>query len=158
MRTSKFGVFVRSCVVVFLIYMVLSMLWNWMSGTFFWTPFHMAVSAVITVAFFGGIAWVITNLGMFLIYGRNSEYQRYRQGGGDPFFDSFPRIFNPNESDWQFQCPVCGSLVENRIDVCGRCGYGSDGDSSAYFERYGDVKPPEMNDGEWEEIRRRHHV
>lgn len=115
----------------------------------------MAISAVLTVAFFGGIAWAITNFGMGLIYGRNSEYQRYEQSGGDPFIDTLPMIFKSGESEWQFQCPACGSPVQNRIDVCSRCNYGLNGDSTAYFDRYGDVKPPEMNEDEWEEIRKR---
>jgi hypothetical protein len=40
-------------------------------------------------------------------------------------------------SDWRYQCPVCGSRVEKQIDVCWRCGYGRDGDSTAYHQRWG---------------------
>ncbi len=176
MRTSKIGVFVRSCVLVFMIFLPLSMLWNAATGTNFWTPVEMAISAILTVAFYGGIAWLITNVGMGLLFGRKAEYQAYKNSGGDPFFDSLPRVFNPDSqsvretgqdeprssfvppASWQFQCPQCGARVEHRIDTCWKCSYGSDSDSTAYFERYGDVQPPEINDAEWDEIRRRHNV
>ena len=158
MKTSKAAVFVRAVVVVWLIFMPLSWMWNAATGTSVWSAFEMLLSAIITVAFFGTAAWAITKVAMGLIYGRNPEYRAYRRQGGDPFIDSLPRILKPRESAWQFQCPVCEAPVERRIDICGRCGYGSDGDSSAYFDRYGDVKPPEINDAEWEDIRSRHHA
>ena len=50
----------------------------------------MAISAVLTVAFFGGVPWVITNVGMKLLFGRNPQYRAYRQQDGDPFCDSLP--------------------------------------------------------------------
>ena len=40
-------------------------------------------------------------------------------------------------ADWKYQCPVCGARVEKQIDVCWRCGYGRDGDSTAYQQRWG---------------------
>lgn len=157
MTVSKTAVFLRSCFIVFVIYMILSTLWNWMSGTDFWTPFEMLVSAVLTVAFFGGIAWLITNVGMGLLFGRKSEYRAYQDNGGDPFIDSLPRLFQSGESNWRFLCPVCGSAVQHRIDICRHCGYGADGDSAAYFARYGDVKPSEMTVAEWTDIKSRRH-
>ncbi|TWT55469.1 hypothetical protein KOR42_28550 [Thalassoglobus neptunius] len=123
MRT-KAALFARACVVVFLIYLPLSWFWNWATETRFWTPFEMFVSAILTVLFFGGIAWLITNVGMSLLFGRNAEYERYKTVGGDSFIDSMPRL--PKESSWQFECPVCGAPVEHRIDICGQCGYGSE--------------------------------
>ncbi|MCC9602851.1 hypothetical protein LOC67_20060 [Stieleria sp. JC731] len=137
MKTSKSGTFLRASMIVFVIYKALAWTWNWMTGTNFWTAFEMVVSAVSTVAFFGGIAWMLTKVGMAVLWGRNPEYQQYRQNGGDPFFDSLPSAVNGSRNDGQFECPVCSSPVQNRIDVCGRCGYGADGDSAAYFERYG---------------------
>lgn len=176
MKTSKFGVFLRSCVVVFVIYLPLSWLWNAVTGTNFWKPWEMAISAVLTVAVFGGLAWLITNFGMALLFGGNSQYRAYRNSGGDPFFDSLPRVFNPYSqtvrqtrmdepqtnfvppASWQFRCPQCGARVQHRIDVCWNCSYGQDSDSTAYFDRYGDVQPPDISDVDWAEIKRRHDV
>lgn len=153
MKTSKSGTFLRACVIVFVIYMTLAWTWNWMTGTKFWSITEMGVSAVLTVLFFGGIAWLLTKAGMFVLWGRNPEYQQYRQDGGDPFFDSLPSAVTGSRKECRFECPICSSPVQSRIDVCGRCGYGEDGDSTAYFERYGDVKPADLEDAEWQEIR-----
>ncbi|QDV56225.1 hypothetical protein Mal33_22070 [Rosistilla oblonga] len=172
MRTSKTGVFLRSCFVIFCVFFPLSWLWNATTGTNFWKPWEMAISASLTVAFFGSLAWLITNVGMALLFGGKPEYRAYRSRGGDPFFDSLPRLFNPGcvkgadepqtnfvpPAIWQFRCPRCNAGVQHRIDVCWNCLYGADSDSTAYFERYGDVKPPEITDEDWDDLRRRHDV
>ncbi|MCD0459534.1 hypothetical protein [Roseiconus lacunae] len=158
MKTSKSGTFLRACVIVFGIYIALAWIWNSMTGTKFWTPIEMGISAVLTVAFFGGIAWLLTNIGMAVLCGRNPEYQQYRKDGGDPFFDSLPSAVTGGQKELRFECPVCSSPVQNRIDVCGRCGYGADGDSTAYFERYGDLKPVDLVDAKWAGIRDRRNL
>tara|TARA_A100001391_G_C5066250_1_gene277252 strand:+ start:296 stop:853 length:558 start_codon:yes stop_codon:yes gene_type:complete len=173
LRTSRFTIFARSIVIVFVIYMMMAWAWNTATGTTFWKPWEMAISAILTVAFFGSLAWLITNFGMSLLFGGKHEYRAYRSRGGDPFFDSLPRFFNPDsrqtERDepqtdfvppvsWQFRCPQCNARVQYRIDVCWNCRYGSDSDSTAFFARHGDVQPPEISDAEWAEIKRRHDV
>ena len=156
MRTSKVSILLRATAIVFMIYMAMAWSWNSITGTNFWKPFEMAVAAVLTVMLHGGFAWLFTNLGMTALYGRDSEYQRFQNRGGDPFFDSLPPPLNtdseitrftglqePSYTDfipprhWRFQCPRCGARVEHRIDVCWNCRYGEDGDSTDYYRRWG---------------------
>lgn len=156
MRTSRSTIFVRACLIVFVVFMMIASAWNWATETNFWTPLEMAISAVLTVVLFGGFCWLVVNFGMAILYGRSSEYQRYRRTGGDPYFDSLPLPINPDSeitrqtglgeppygssvppAHWRFQCPRCGSRVEQRIDVCWNCRYGEDGDSSDYYRRWG---------------------
>lgn len=176
MRTSKIAIFIRATVIVFVIYMILAWAWNSMTNTNFWTPWEMGISAVLTVFLFGGFAWAVTNFGMGLIYGRSQQYDAYRRGGGDPFFDSLPRVFNPDSrqvretgmaeprtsfvppASWKFQCPVCGAKQPSRVCVCWNCDYGSNGDSSEFFKKFGHDRPAEISEQEWAEIRSRHHV
>lgn len=176
MRTGKFTIFIRATVIVFVIYMMMASAWNSMTNTFFWKPWEIALSAVLTVFTFGGFAWAITNFGMALLYGRSSEYHQWKQTGGDPYFDSLPwpinsdsrqvretgtaepqTTFRPPPS-WKFQCPVCEARQSTRVCVCWNCEYGADSDSTAYFQRFGVSKPAEISDQEWAEIRRRHNV
>lgn len=170
MRTSKSVVILRSCVVVFLIYLPLSWIWNSMTQTNYWNPSEMAIAAVLSVLLYGGFAWLITNFGMGLVFGRNAKYRAYRNSGGDPFFDSLPRMFNPHSEhdqetgmpepdidfvpheSWQFRCPQCNARVQHRIDVCWHCNYGVDNDSTSYFDLYGDARPLEISEEQWAEI------
>lgn len=174
MRTSKTAIFIRATLIVFVIYMVMATMWNSITNTNFWKPSEMAISAVLTVLLFGGFAWAFVRLGMGLIYGRSQQYHAYRRGGGDPYFDSLPWPFNPDSrqvretgmaepntafrppASWKFQCPVCGAKQPSRVCVCWNCDYGADSDSTAYFQQFGDSKPPEINDQEWAEIRSHH--
>ena len=176
MRTSRFTIFFRATVIVFVIYLMMAWAWNSITNTNFWKPWEMGISAVLTVLIFGGFACAITNFGMALMFGRSSQYHAYRRGGGDPYFDSLPWPLNTDSritretgmqeprtsfvppASWKFQCPVCGARVQHRIDVCWNCGYGSNGDSSEYFQKYGISKPDEISEQDWAEIRRRHHV
>lgn len=156
MRTPRFTIFVRSCLIVFVIFMLISSAWNWAADTTFWTPLEMGISAVLTVIFFGGCCWLVVNVGMAILYGRSPEYRQYRRNGGNPYFDSLPPPINPDSeitrqtglqepeygsfvppAHWRFQCPRCGARVEHQIDVCWACGYGQDGDSSDYYRRWG---------------------
>ena len=163
MRTSRFVIVVRAVIIVFVIYMMMAWAWNSITLSNTWTAWEMFVSAVLTVILFGGFAWLMTNLGMAVLFGRNSDYRQMRSNGFDPYFDSLPWplnsnavIGNPNPSAFKFHCPVCSCPVEKRIDVCPECGYGADGDSTAYFEKFGAERPPEVSQQEWTEIRRRH--
>lgn len=176
MRTSRFSIFIRATVIVFVIYMMMATIWNSITNTNFWKPSEMAISAVLTVLLFGGFAWAFVRVGMALIYGGSSQYHAYRQGGGDPYFDSLPWPLNPDSrqvretgmaepntafvppANWKFQCPVCGAKQPSRVCVCWNCDYGADSDSAAYFQRFGDSKPAEISEQEWAEIRRRHRV
>ncbi len=176
MRSSKSVVFVRSCVVIFLIYLPISWMWNSMTQTNYLKPSEIAIAAAVSVLFYGGFAWLVTNVGIRLLFGRNARYRAYRNSGGDPFIDMLPRVFNPDSptfratgmdepetifvppANWQFRCPQCNARVQHRIDVCWNCSYGADSDNTAYFERYGDVKPPEISEDDWAEIKRRQDV
>ncbi|WP_417737723.1 hypothetical protein [Rosistilla oblonga] len=175
MRTSKTAIFIRATVIVFIIYMMIAWAWNSMTNTNFWKPSEMAISAVLTVLLFGGFAWAVTNFGMALLYGRSSQYHQWKQTGGDPYFDSLPWPLNTDSrqvretgmaeprtsfvppASWEFQCPVCGAKQPSLVCVCWNCNYGADGDSTAYFERFGS-KPDEISEQEWAEIRSRHGV
>lgn len=96
MRTSRFTIFARACLIVFIIFMMIASGWNWATETKFWTPLEMAISAVLTVFFFGGFCWLIVNVGLAVLFGRSPEYQQYRRSGGDPYFDSLPPPINPD--------------------------------------------------------------
>jgi hypothetical protein len=72
MKTSGFAIFLRACLLVFVIFMGLATLWNWATGTAFWTVFEMAVSAVITVALFGGAVWLGVTVATAIL-GRNGS-------------------------------------------------------------------------------------
>ena len=174
LRTSRFTIFIRATVIVFVIFMLMATAWDSMTNTNYWKPSEMAISAVLTVLLFAGFAWAITKFGMGLIYGRSQQYDAYRRGGGDPYFDSLPWPLNPDSrqvretgmaepiaafvppASWKFQCPVCGAKQPSRVCVCWNCKYGADNDSTAYLERFGNLQPPEITDQEWGEIRKRH--
>lgn len=176
MRTNRFVIYIRASVFIFLIYLPISWVFNSILNANYWKWWEMALSALLSVAVFGGFAWIVTNIGVFLIYGRTSYYKAYRNGGGDPFFDILPWFINPDSkivretgmeepntnfvppSDWEFQCPKCGARQPTRVCVCWNCHYGADSDSTAYFQQHGDVKPLEISEDEWAEIRSRHNV
>jgi len=171
MRTSKFEIAVRATIIVFVIYMMLAWCWNSMTNSYFWKPWEMGISAILTVLLFGGFAWLFVKIGMGLIYGRSQQYQSYRRGGGDPYFDSLPWPLNPDSkqlkqtgmseprtsfkppANWNFQCPVCGAKQPSLVCVCWNCNYGADGDSTAYVQKYG-FKPPELSEEQWKRAQR----
>lgn len=163
MRTSKLIISIRATVIAFVIYLGMSWAWNSITGKDYWTTSEMAISAVLTVLIYGGFAWLVTTFGMFLLYGRDPEYRRWKQQGGDPYFDSLPSPLNPDSKvtrktgiaepttslvppqSWTFQCPVCGSKQPSKVCVCWNCHYGADNDSTAYFEKFGTEKLPKMS-------------
>lgn len=103
MKTSRTSVFFRACFGVFVVYLILGKAWNFAAGQATWSITEMAISAVMTVLFYGGIAWAITQVGMWLIHSNDSDYKRYRQNGGDPFFDALPRPLNPTPDSERFR-------------------------------------------------------
>ena len=132
-------------------------------GKYYFTMTDMAISAVVSVIFYGGFAWLFTNIGMRMIYGNDPQYQAYKRNGGDPFIDSLPRLFTgkgqskPNQQSkgpahWKFSCPQCNAKVEHQIDVCWNCNYGADGDSTLYLQQNGYEKPPEFTDEQWQHV------
>lgn len=156
-RTSRSSIFIRAFVLVFLVSMALAELWNWMTGTRFWSVVEIAVASMLIVVFYGGFGWLVTNVGIRLLFGRDPEYQRFVQSGGDPYLNALPKPLNPDSDvtretglqepeisksmprSWIYQCPVCACRQPQRICVCWNpdCRYGADGDSTAYFERWG---------------------
>lgn len=104
-----------------------------------WFPLLLSVALVLRV---GVVSYVIDMIFYGLLMGNDPAYQEARRGGWHPFWDNIPSPINPDNSfepptNWQFFCPVCNSRVEKAKDVCWNCGYGADGDSTAYYERYG---------------------
>jgi hypothetical protein len=147
-----FRYFVTVSVIIFLV----SLFWNTLSGTNMF-PFSVVVgvSAVLTVLF-NVVGWVVVTLGGEAILHNDPNFQKWKRMGGRPYWDSIGWPINtatPIErqtglaepeytnfvppADWRYQCPVCGSRVEKQIDVCWRCGYGNDSDSTAYHQRWG---------------------
>lgn len=118
------------------------------------------VLATIMLTLQIGIALVAHGIGHFFIYPNDpiGNYYTVRRAGWHPFWDRLWPIFNPDSdlirdggfeepeytgfvppADWQHQCPVCGARQPFEFGVCWLCGYGADGDSTAYYERWGDV-------------------
>lgn len=156
-RTSGAAIFFRAFVAVFVISMVLAGLWNWATETRFWSPVEIAIASLMIVVFYGGVAWLVTNVGTRLLFRNDRNFRRYIKSGGDPYLDILPNPLNPDSdvpretglqepeisksmpAGWAYQCPVCGCRQPSRVCVCWNpdCRYGADGDSTAYFERFG---------------------
>lgn len=172
MRTSKTQIVIRSFGLVFVISMMLAGLWNWATETKFWGIAEIALSSLFIVVGFGFFGWVIVNVGTRLICRNDSDFQQYLGSGGDPYFDTLPRPMNPDSEvtrvtglqepenskgvpkSWVYQCPVCGCRQPSRVCVCWNpeCRYGADGDSTAYYKRWGHLgKPADVTDELWHE-------
>lgn len=156
-RPSVFVLLLRHFMTVFLIVFMISLFWNGLSGTNMF-PFSAVIGvSLLLTALFSVVGWVVVTLGGEAILHNDPNFQKWKKMGGRPYWDSIGWPINtatPIEretglaepeyndfvppADWRYQCPVCGSRVEKQIDVCWRCGYGRDGDSTAYHERWGD--------------------
>ena len=155
-RPSLFVLLFRYFMTVIVITFLISLFWNTLSGSNMF-PFRavIGVSLVLTVLF-NVVGWVVVTLGGEAILHNDSNFQKWKQMGGRPYWDSIGWPINtatpierqtglaePEYTDFippshfKYQCPVCGSRVEKQIDVCWRCGYGRDGDSTAYHQRWG---------------------
>jgi hypothetical protein len=156
-RPSAIVLLFRYFMTVFAITFLASLFWNGLSGTNMF-PFKVVigVSAVLTFLF-TGVGWVVVTGGSKVLLNNDPNFQRWKKTGGRPYWDSLGWPINtatPIErqtglaepeytdfippADWCYQCPVCGARVEKQIDVCWRCSYGADGDSTAYHQRWGD--------------------
>ncbi|MEX1028318.1 MAG: hypothetical protein WD049_10010, partial [Candidatus Paceibacterota bacterium] len=100
--------------------------------------------ALIAVVIFAAVMWFGQRVVLdFLFRGNNSSYDQFRDSGGDPFFDTLPSAFNPDEhtvrqggipepeytnpnyapqNDWDFQCLECGAVCETDARACWNCG------------------------------------
>ena len=118
-----------------------------------------------TILVFKIVFWALVahTIGHFFIYPHDptGNYYQVRAMGWHPFWDRLWPIFNPDPpfvrdggifepeytkfvppDDWPYQCPSCGARNPYEVCVCWNCGYGADGDSTAYYERYGHIEPP----------------
>ncbi len=156
-RPSIFVLIFRYFVTVFLIVFMISLFWNGLSGTNMF-PFSAVVGVAVVLTFlFTGVGWVVVTGGSQVLLNKDPNFQRWKRMGGRPYWDSIGWPINTAThieretglaepeytdfvppADWRYQCPVCGSRVEKQSDVCWRCGYGREGDSTAYHERWGD--------------------
>ena len=155
-RPSAIVLLFRYFIAVFVITFLVSLFWNMLSGTNMF-PFKVVigVSVVLTVLF-NVVGWVVVTSGSQVLLNNDPNFHTWKRMGGRPYWDSIGWPINtatPIEretglaepeytdfvppADWRYQCPVCGARVEKQIDVCWRCGYGRDGDSTAYRQRWG---------------------
>lgn len=155
-RPPAIVLLLRYFVVVFVITFLASLFWNGLSGTNMF-PFRavVGVSVVLTVIF-NVVGWTTSTVGSEVILHNDPSFEKWKQLGGRPYWDSLGWPINtatPIEretglaepeytdfvppADWRFQCPACGARVQKQIDVCWRCLYGADGDSTAYHRRWG---------------------
>jgi len=155
-RPSAFVLLFRYFMTVFVIIFLVSIFWNTLSGTNMF-PFKVVigVSVVLTVLF-NVVSWVVVTLGGEAILHNDQEFQEWKRKGGRPYWDSIGWPINtatpierqtglaePEYTDfvpspeWRYQCPRCGARVEKQIDICWRCSYGANGDSTDYHKRWG---------------------
>jgi hypothetical protein len=155
-RPSAIVLLLRYFATIFVFMLLVSMFFNGLSGTNMF-PFRAVVgSSVLLTLLFNIVGWVVVTGGSKVLLNNNPNFQKWKQMGGRPYWDSIGWPINtstpieretglaePEYTDfvppanWKYQCPVCGSRVEKQIDVCWQCGYGRDGDSTAYHQRWG---------------------
>jgi len=133
-------------------FVLLALCWNNMTGGNFWSFWEICWASMATTLFITGWYWVFNKGGEQLIK-NHPDYRQFKAAGGHHFWDTLPRILNPDSdvvrrggvrepeytdfvppADWRFQCPVCGARLQFNPDVCWRCNYGADGDSSAWYD------------------------
>lgn len=155
-RPSVFVLMLRYYLTVFVLTFLISLFWNGLSGMNMF-PFKVVigVSVVLTVLF-NVVGWVVVTGGSKVLLNNDPNFQKWKKMGGRPYWDSIGWPVNtatPIEREtglaepeytnfvppchYRFQCPRCGARVEKRIDVCWRCSYGADGDSTDYHKRWG---------------------
>jgi hypothetical protein len=135
---------------------MMAVFWNTLAGLVIF-PFAAVVCvAVVLTAIFISVGWTTVTVGSEVLLKDDAEFQKWKASGGRPYWDSLPTLINPATplermtglaepeytdfippSHWTFQCPKCGARVQKQIDTCWRCFYGVDGDSTAYYERFG---------------------
>lgn len=156
-RPSRLRLMYRMYITIFLILTGISLFTGFLGGRVMLTfdvIFFVALNLTLLIT---GVGWLVVNLGAAILLADDPEFREWRMRGGRSYWDSLPWPINPSSAieretglaepdytdfvppaDWRYQCPVCGSRVEKEIDVCWRCGYGADGDSTAYYQRRGD--------------------
>ena len=158
---SRMTIWLKTCWVFFLILMPFYLFFNLIGITL-----EMPVVLILAMIF-GTWAtffqWAFVTAIMNLWYRNDARYHKWKDAGGRPYWDTvqwpvgpWPKKTSAIETetglaepkytdfvpppDWRFQCPTCGARVKKQMDVCWRCSYGADGDSTAYYERWG-AKP-----------------
>ena len=118
-----------------------------------WHFWYLLAHATVWVTVF----WQLVTHGVahhFLYPFADPNYHAVREAGWHPFWDV--TAFNTDSelirdggfeepvytgfvppADWRFQCPVCGARQPTDFGVCWACGYGADGDDTAYYRRWG---------------------
>ena len=152
--------------VYFILTFFLSMFWNilsWIAAGTTMFPFGavIGVSIVMTIITVC-TGWTFSTVGGELLMGRDPAYRKWKEKGGRPYWDfiGWPITSPPKPApiqeltgqpeptytnfvppdDWRYQCPACGARVQHQVDVCWNCNYGADGDSTAYYQRYGSAE------------------
>ena len=155
-RPSAFVLMFRTFCTVFVITFLISIFWNVLSWSNMF-PFSVVIGvSVVLTLLFTCVGWLVSTVGAGVLLQNNNEYQQWKTKGGRPYWDSLGWPINtatpieretglaePEYKDfvppanWRYQCPVCGSRCEKKIDICWACGYGQNGDSTAYHQRWG---------------------
>ena len=155
-RPSRIVLMFRMFCTLFVIVFLISLFWNTLSGRdMFPIAIVFWVSVVLTI-WFTIAGWVGVTVGSQVLLKDDPAFQKWKDNGGRPFWDGglgWPintasdieretGIAEPKYTDfvppasWRYQCPVCGARVEKKIDTCWACGYGRDGNSDAYHQRF----------------------
>ena len=60
----------------------------------------------------------------------------------------WPWNIDPPEirTEWLYPCPKCNARNPAQRGICWRCNYGADGDSTAYYQKYGIQQPQSKHD------------
>lgn len=155
-RPSVLVLLLRYFVTIFILTFLVSIFWNVLSDTNMF-PFRAVISvSVVLTVLFTGVGWLVVTGGSEVLLNNDPDFQKWKKMGGRPYWDSIGWPINtatPIEretglaepdytdfvppADWRYQCPVCGARVEKQIDICWRCSYGANGDSTAYHQRWG---------------------
>ena len=155
-RPSVIMLLLRYFVTIFGIMLLVSMFFNGLSGmNMFSFRTVIGVSVVMTLLI-NVVGWLVVTGGSKVLLNNDPNFQKWKRMGGRPYWDSIGWPINtstpieretglaePEYTDfvppanWRYQCPVCGSRCEKKIDICWACGYGRDGDSTAYYQRWG---------------------
>jgi hypothetical protein len=161
-RTPVLVIILRFYLVVFAIFFGIATLVNWSGGRVLidWS-LTWSVPAVLTAMFiFGG--WPVVTIATEIIcYGDPVYKLAKKQTGFRPYWDSLPPLINPSTNAFfgppvkYAICPRCEGCVDSdptKPINCPHCGYGSDGDYSAYFAKHGYVRPAGMSEADWNRI------
>jgi len=155
-RPSPLLLTLRFLGVAFVVCLMMAVFWNTLSGMIMFPFVAVVCVAVVLTVIFISVGWTTVTVGSEVLLKDDPEFQKWKAQGGRPYWDSLPTLINPATlierqtglaepkytdfvppADWVYQCPVCGSRVKHKIDVCWSCSYGADGDGTAYYERFG---------------------